>query len=190
MAFDVKELMIDITKVGGQINCNPTACYASGGGCYASGGGCYASGGGCYASGGGGGCYASGGGGCYASCYNASCYAATGCHPLTVACFEHTVICRPTLHCLCTANCTYGVLTHCTPSILPCRFGTYTCLDTRITCGGTIYCAGTEDRTILYQGIERETLAEVKAQLNAALKEIEHLESRVAEEAKEGKKAK
>lgn len=171
MAFDVKELMIDITKVSGPLICNPTAgCYASGGGCYASGGGCYASGGGCYASGGG--CYASGGG----------CYASGGCQP--------TVICRPTIHCLCTVNCTYGVLTHCTPSILPCKFGTYTCLDTRITCGGTIFCAGTENRTILYQGIEREALAEVKEQLNTALREIEHLENRVAEEAKEGKKAK
>ncbi len=171
MAFDVKELMIDITKVSGPLICNPTAgCYASGGGCYASGGGCYASGGGCYASGGG--CYASGGG-CYAS----------GCQP--------TVICRqPTLHCLCTIHCTYGLLTHCTPSILPCKFGTYTCLDTRITCGGTIYCAGTENRTILYQGIEREALAEVKEQLHSALRELEQLENRVAEEGKEGKKAK
>ena len=150
MAFDVKELMIDITRVGAQINCNPTvACYASGGGCYASGGGCYASGGGCYASGGG-------------------CYASGGCHP--------TLICLVTLHC--------------TPSVLPCRFGTYTCLDTRLTCGGTIYCAGTENRTILYQNIERETLAAVKEQLSSALKEIEQHESRVAEEAKEGKKAK
>ncbi len=171
MAFDVKELMIDITKVSGPLICNPTAgCYASGGGCYASGGGCYASGGGCYASGGG--CYASGGG----------CYASGGCQP--------TVICRPTIHCLCTVNCTYGVLTHCTPSILPCKFGTYTCLDTRITCGGTIFCAGTENRTILYQGIEREALAEVKEQLNTALREIEQLEHRVAEEGKEAKKAK
>jgi hypothetical protein len=174
MAFDVKELMIDITKVGAQMVCNPTACYASGGGCYASGGGCYASGGGCYASGGG--CYASGGG-CYAS--GGGCYASGGCNP--------TVICRPTIHCLCTLNCTY-LLTHCTPSILPCKFGTYTCLDTRLTCGGTIYCAGTENRPILYQGIERESLAEVKAQLNAALKEIEQHESRVAEEEKESKK--
>ena len=170
MAFDVKELMIDITKVSGPIICNPTAgCYASGGGCYASGGGCYASGGGCYASGGG--CYASGG------CQP------TVCHP--------TVICpAATFHCLCSLHCTYGVLTHCTPSIQPCKFGTYTCLDTRITCGGTIYCAGTENRTILYQGIEREVLTEVKAQLHSALKEIEQLEGRVAEEAKEGKKAK
>jgi hypothetical protein len=152
MAFDVKELMIDITKVGAQINCNPTVgCYASGGGCYASGGGCYASGGGCYASG--------------------------GCQP--------TYICRPTIHC-------YG-LTHITcyaVTIAPCKFGTYTCLDTRLTCGGTIYCAGTENPTILYQGIERETLAEVKAQLNSALKEIDQVENRLAEEAKEGRKAK
>ena len=82
------------------------------------------------------------------------------------------------------------MLTHCTGTILPCKFGTYTCIDTRITCGGTIYCAGTEDRTILYQGVEQETLTEVKAQLHSALKEIEHLERRVTEEAKDTKKTK
>ena len=116
MAFDVKELMIDITKAGAHFGCQPT------------------------------------------------------------------IFCvYPSFHCLCTYQITY----HCiNPTFLPCRFGTYTCFGSILTCGGTIYCAGSNDPTILYQGIDRETLTAVKAQLSSALKEVEIQEKRLAETGK------
>jgi ribosomal protein L6P/L9E len=49
-----------------------------------------------------------------------------------------------------------------------------------VTCGGTIYCAGSNDPTIIVQGIDREALTAVKAQLNAALKEVDQYEKRLA----------
>ncbi len=112
MAFDVKELMIDITKAGsGQFGCHPSKFCAI-----------------------------------------------------------------PTYYCLCTFQ-----ITHCLqPTFVPCRFGTYTCFATIVTCGGTIYCAGSNDPTILYEGIDRETLTAVKAQLNAALKEVDAVQKRLA----------
>ena len=119
MAFDAKELMIDITKAGlPHIPCNPTFCG------------------------------------------------------------------YPTFHCLCT----YQVTVHCFPgsTILPCRIGTYTCYGSIFTCGGTIYCAGSNDPTILYQGIDRETLETIKAQLQSATKEVEQQEKRLAEAGKKG----
>ncbi|HVP53812.1 MAG TPA: hypothetical protein VMU45_02370 [Candidatus Eisenbacteria bacterium] len=122
MAFDVKELMIDITKAG-------SAQYA--------------------------------------------------CHP--------TIFCGyPTFHCLCTYQITY----HCfQPTFLPCKFGTYTCFaGSVVTCGGTIYCAGSNDPTILVQGIDRETLTAVKTQLTAALKEVDVAQKRLAESAKKAAK--
>jgi len=111
MAFDVKELMIDITKAGPQFACPNTFCV------------------------------------------------------------------YPTFHCLCTNRITW----HCiNPTLLPCQFGTYTCFaGSVVTCGGTIYCAGSNDPTILVQGIDRETLGEVRAQLNAALKQVDAYEKRM-----------
>ena len=112
MAFDVKELMIDITKAAG-------------------------------------------------SAYHA-------CQP-TIACHY------PTYH-FCTLN------THCfNITFVPCRFGTYTCFNSIITCGGTIYCAGSNDPTILYQGIDRETFSAIKEQLTSALQEVEKQEKQLAQ---------
>jgi hypothetical protein len=116
MPFDVKELMIDITKAGTQFACPNTFCG------------------------------------------------------------------YPTFHCLCTNQITW----HCIqPTLLPCQFGTYTCFaGSIVTCGGTIYCAGSNDPTIIVQGIDREALTAVKAQLNAALKEVDLYEKRLANTAK------
>ncbi len=111
MAFDVKELMIDITKVG-------NVCY-----------------------------------------------------PTIVFCGIHTYTC------LCTFQFT---ICHHLPTFVACKFGTYTCFGSIVTCGGTIYCAGSNDPTILYQGIDRETLTAVKAQLTAALKEVDAVQKRLA----------
>jgi hypothetical protein len=66
-----------------------------------------------------------------------------------------------------------------------CKLATYTCIDTRITCTGTIHCLGTEPpTTVIYEGVDRETLTAVKAQLNAALKEIEEGEKQLQAEKK------
>lgn len=107
MAFDVKELMIDITKVGSAQFCQPT-----------------------------------------------------------IACHYPTYH-----HCWCTHQIT----------IIPCRWGTYTCYASILTCGGTIYCAGSNDPTILYQGIDRETLTKIKEQLTSALKEVEQHEKQIGQ---------
>ena len=118
MAFDVKELMIDITKTGPQLACPNTFCV------------------------------------------------------------------HPSFHCFCT----YQITFHCIqPTFLPCKYGTYTCFGSIITCGGTIYCAGSNDPTILFQGVDKETLTAVRAQLNAALKEVDTLEKRLADAAKKTK---
>ncbi len=117
MAFDVKELMIDITKVGSA----------------------------------------------------------------QLGCFHFTINCGYPSFC----NCTYQITWHCfQPTFVPCKFGTYTCFGSVLTCGGTIYCAGSNDPTIFYQGIDRETLAAVKSQLNAALKEVEMHEKQLGRKAK------
>jgi len=95
-----------------------------------------------------------------------------GCHPSilppTCGCTYHTVmLCHPSLH---------------TTTIVPCNLGTYTCFGGSIvTCGGTIYCAGTEDPTLLFKGMDREVLEEIKAQLQNALKEVEQREKKLAE---------
>ena len=109
MAFDIKELMIDLTKVSaGQQFCGPSLPYP-----------------------------------CVNSCYF--------CHPSV----------QPPL---------------------PCRLGTYTCFaGSIVTCGGTIYCAGTQDPTLLLKGMDREVLAEIKAQLENALKEVEQRERNLVE---------
>ena len=55
-------------------------------------------------------------------------------------------------------------------------------------CGGTP-CYGTETITIQFQqGINQETLTAVKAQLHAALKEVEEHEKKLAEEGKKSKR--
>ncbi len=97
-----------------------------------------------------------------------------GCHP--------TIFCGyPTFQC----QCTYQITYHCfNPTFVPCQFGTYTCFGSILTCGGTIYCAGSNDPTILFPGIDQQTLTAVKAQLNSALKEVEEYEKRLAEAAK------
>ena len=75
--------------------------------------------------------------------------------------------CHPSLH---------------TTTIVPCNLGTYTCFaGSIVTCGGTIYCAGTEDPTLLFKGMDREVLEEIKAQLQNALKEVEQREKKLAE---------
>jgi len=95
-----------------------------------------------------------------------------GCHPSilppTCGCTYHTVmLCHPSLH---------------TTTIVPCNLGTYTCFaGSIVTCGGTIYCAGTEDPTLLFKGMEREGMEEIKAQLQNALKEVEQREKKLAE---------
>jgi|SRR6516162_3874424 len=95
-----------------------------------------------------------------------------GCHPSilppTCGCTYHTVmLCHPSLH---------------TTTIVPCNLGTYTCFaGSIVTCGGTIYCAGTEDPTLLFKGMDREVLEEIKAQLQNALKEVEQREKKLAE---------
>ena len=111
MAFDVKELMIDITKAGPQYACPNTFCA------------------------------------------------------------------YPTFHCPCTNAITW----HCIqPTLLPCKYGTYTCFaGSIVTCGGTIYCAGSIDPTFVVQGLDREALRDVKAQLAAALKEVDQYEKRI-----------
>ena len=129
MAFDVKELMIDITK---------------------------------------------------------ACEQPIGCHP-------SKIVITPTLGCGYTCLPTMFV---CHPSVvtttlLVCKLGTYTCFAGSIlTCGGTIYSAGTEEPTVLYQGIDQETLKAVKAQLHRALEEVERHEERSAETAKKPAKRK
>lgn len=121
MAFDVKELMIDITKAGNpQILCHPT--YFCG---------------------------------------------------------------YLTYHCLCTYQITYHCVAY---TFQTCQYGTYTCYGSIITCGGTIYCAGSNDPTILYQGVDRQTLTAIKAQLNSALKEVQVHEKRLAESGRKAKK--
>jgi hypothetical protein len=95
-----------------------------------------------------------------------------GCHPSilppTCGCTYHTVmLCHPSLH---------------TTTLVPCNLGTYTCFaGSIVTCGGTIYCAGTEDPTLLFKGMDREVLEEIKAQLQNALKEVEQREKKLAE---------
>ena len=95
-----------------------------------------------------------------------------GCHPSilppTCGCTYHTVmLCHPSLP---------------TTTIVPCNLGTYTCFaGSIVTCGGTIYCAGTEDPTLLFKGMDREVLEEIKAQLQNALKEVEQREKNLAE---------
>jgi hypothetical protein len=128
MAFDVKELMIDITKAQeGQLLCHPSVITPTVGCGYYS------------------------------------------CHPTMF-------VCHPSVR---------------TTTLLLCRFGTYTCFGGSIlTCGGTIYCAGTEEPTILFQGIDHETLKAVKAQLHEALKEVDEHEKRLAETAKQPGKEK
>jgi hypothetical protein len=128
MAFDVKELMIDITKAGvGE----PQYCF------WPSRCGWY-------------------------TCAFATCLCSF----------------RPTI-------CYWG--TNCPATYIAqaeaCKLGTYTCLDTRLTCAGTPYCAGTEP--LPYgQGIDPEALAAVKAQLQAALKEVEQHEKQMAKKSK------
>src|SRR5262245_46733387 len=78
-------------------------------------------------------------------------------------------------------QCTYLITHHCGYiSYVPCKFGTYTCIASIVTCGGTIYCAGSNDPTILFQQIDKETIAMAKAQLAVAMKEIEAQEKRLA----------
>ena len=118
MPFDVKELMIDITKTGTHIACPNTFCGF------------------------------------------------------------------PSYHCFCT----YQITFHCLqPTFLPCKFGTYTCFGSIVTCGGTIYCAGSNDPGILFQGIDRETLTAMREQLNAALKEVDITEKRLLDAGKKSK---
>jgi len=100
------------------------------------------------------------------------------CHP-TVICGYPTYYCRP---------CTYHI-TYCVAyTYQTCQYGTYTCYGSIITCGGTIYCAGSNDPTILYQGIDRQTLTAIKAQLNSALKEVQAHEKRLGEAGRKAKK--
>ncbi len=78
-------------------------------------------------------------------------------------CALNTFQCHPTF-CLCTAQfthclCTYEITYCITPTHVTCRFGTYTCFaGSIVTCGGTIYCAGSNDPTWYLQGIDQETL--------------------------------
>jgi hypothetical protein len=141
MTFDVKELMIDITKIG-KVNfgCQPTI------------------------------------GGCQATI---ACGLATNFCDLTTINCQPTVACAlPTYQCLCT----YPTIAPCrVGTVLPCRLGTYTCFGSVLTCAGTPYCAGSNDPTILYQGIDQETVTALKAQLHSALKEVEGHENRLAE---------
>ena len=125
MAFDVKELMIDITKAReGHLGCHPSVITPT-----------------------------------------------LGCGHLPTM-----FVCHP------------SVLT---TTLLVCKLGTYTCFAGSIlTCGGTIYCAGTEEPTILFQGIDHETLKAVKAQLHEALKEVDQHEKRLADTAKKPGKEK
>jgi hypothetical protein len=100
-----------------------------------------------------------------------------GCHPSLITpigcghnCLPTMFVCHPSVY---------------TTTLLVCRLGTYTCFAGSIlTCGGTIYCAGTEEPTVLFQGIDHETLKAVKAQLHEALKEVDKHEKRLAETAK------
>ena len=64
---------------------------------------------------------------------------------------------------------------------MPCQLGTYTCFGSILTCGGTIYCAGSNDPTILYQGIDRDTVVKLKEQLKRALDEVVLQEKRLAD---------
>ncbi len=91
-----------------------------------------------------------------------------------LGCFHFTINCGYPSFC----HCTYQI-TFCNPTYI-CKFGTYTCLASILTCGGTIYCAGSNDPTILFQGIDQETLTAVKTQLHAALKEVEQHEKQLA----------
>lgn len=127
MAFDVKELMIDITKAWeGPLGCHPSKITPT-----------------------------------------------LGCG---YSCLPTMFVCHP------------SVLT---TTLLVCKLGTYTCFaGSMLTCGGTIYCAGTEEPTILFQGIDHETLRAVKAQLHEALEEVEQHEKRLAETAKKPGKGK
>src|SRR5271169_762942 len=129
MAFDVKELMIDITKAGeGLLGCHPSKMTITV---------------------------------TWGCC-------GTICHPTVFACHPSV----PTTWILC-------------------KLGTYTCFaGSIVTCGGTIYCAGTEDPTIVFQGIDQDALKAVKAQLQNALKEVEQHEKRLAEPAKKSAKGK
>ena len=89
-----------------------------------------------------------------------------------------------TYHCPCTYMFTHPCLN---PTYLPCKFGTYTCIGSIITCTGTIYCAGSNDPTILYQGFDKATLGAVREQLHAALKEVDQVEKRLFEGRKSAK---
>ena len=121
MAFDVKELMIDITKAG-------PACFIE-----------------------------------------------------TLGCANQ--ISRCNFGCSIPPSCYYQTIPIHAP-ILVCALATYTCLDTIVTCGGTIYCAGSNEPTILFQNIGKETVAQAKAQLKNALREIEAQEKRLAKSTK------
>jgi hypothetical protein len=128
MAFDVKELMIDITKAGeGLLGCHPSKMTAVTWGC-----------------------------------------CGTICHPTVYVCHPSV----PTTWIVCT-------------------LGTYTCFaGSIVTCGGTIYCAGTEDPTILFKGVDQDILKAVKAQLQNALKDVEQHEKRLAKPTEKSAKGK
>jgi len=82
--------------------------------------------------------------------------------------------------------CIFPTWIPCQHSLAPfCKLNTYTCFaGSLLTCGGTPFCAGTNDPTIRFQGIDKEALAAIKAQLNAAVKEVEQLEKRLAKASK------
>ncbi len=123
MAFDAKELMIDITKAGGAQFCLANTFHCG---------------------------------------YPSLCH------------------CTYQITCYCTFGCTFQFTFHCVLNTFKaCQLGTYTCLDTKITCAGTPYCAATEP--LPYgQGVDPETLSAMKTQLHAALKEVEQHEKHLA----------
>lgn len=169
MAFDVKELMIDISKARAQL-CYGATCY--GGTCY--GGSCY--GGSCQPTVN---CY---GGTCHptVNCYGGTCQP-TVCHPTPITCYGGTCHPTPCYGGTCYGGTCYGGTCHPTVTV-GCTLATYTCIDTRITCTGTIHCLGTEPpTTIIYEGVDRETFKAVKAQLTSALREIEEAEKQLQE---------
>ncbi|HKD84212.1 MAG TPA: hypothetical protein VKB58_05650 [Terriglobales bacterium] len=131
MPFDVKELMIDITKTGAQ-----------------------------------------GVGGAQILCaFN------TQCHPTFC-------LCTYQFSCACTYHFTYCI----TPTHVTCTLGTYTCYGgTIITCGPSIFCAGTQDPTWYEQAVNVETVAALKTQLHAALAELDKAEKRLQQQGKQRK---
>jgi hypothetical protein len=149
MAFDVKELMIDISKARAQL-CYGASCY--GGTCY--GGTCY--------------------GGTPITCYGGTCHPTVQCYGGTpITCYGGTCHPTPCYGGTCYGGTCYGGTCHPTITVT-CRLGTYTCIDTRITCTGTGHCYGTEPpTTIIYEGVDQETFKAMKEQLTSALREIE-----------------